>query len=54
MEHDKARTEWADLDSIRKRESGTPGIGKSNGSGHATPNGKTEDVCGLNRIDEDV
>jgi E3 ubiquitin-protein ligase BRE1 len=54
MEHDKARTEWADLDSIRKRESGTPGIGKSNGSGHATPNGKTDDVSRRQRMDEDV
>ena len=54
MEHDKARTEWADLDSIRKRESGTPGVGKSNGSGHATPNVKTEDVGGRHQLDEDV
>jgi E3 ubiquitin-protein ligase BRE1 len=44
MEHDKARAEWADLDSIRKRDSATPGLGKPNGSGHATPNGKHEEV----------
>jgi E3 ubiquitin-protein ligase BRE1 len=44
MEHDKARLEWQDLDSIRKRESATPGAGKTNGSGHATPNGKIEEV----------
>jgi len=50
MEHDKARVEWAELDSIRKRESGTPGlVGRTNGSGHATPNGKAEDVSASRR-----
>lgn len=47
MEHDKARSEWAELDSIRKRESATPGLSRQNGSGHATPNGKAEEVSEL-------
>lgn len=42
MEHDKARLEWNELD--KSRGNVTPGPGKPNGSGHATPNGRTEEV----------
>ena len=52
MEHDKARSEWAELDSIRKRDSATPGLGKPNGSGHATPNGKHDEVSGCTELAE--
>lgn len=41
MEHDKAELEWRQNSS---REQGTPGP-KPNGLGHATPNGKIEEVC---------
>lgn len=41
MEHEKAETEWR---STGVRDQETPGPKKSNGSGHATPNGKPEEV----------
>lgn len=44
MEHDKAKAEWTELDKLKARDNGTPGPSKPNGSGHATPNGKTEEV----------
>jgi len=47
MEHDKAKLEWEELDKLRA--SGTPGPGKPNGSGNATPNGKVEEVGGSGR-----
>lgn len=42
MEYDKARMERDELDKLKGNT--TPGPGKPNGSGHATPNGKTEEV----------
>jgi E3 ubiquitin-protein ligase BRE1 len=47
MEHDKAKLEWEELDKLRAN--GTPGPGKPNGSGNATPNGKVEEVGGSGR-----
>ncbi|RSH91929.1 hypothetical protein EHS25_009299 [Saitozyma podzolica] len=42
MEHDKAEVEWSQARD-RDNEAGTPGPGRPNGSGHATPNGKVEE-----------
>jgi hypothetical protein len=43
MEHDKAEQEWRQTRD-RDRETGTPGLSKASGSGHATPNGKMDEV----------
>ncbi|KAK8853258.1 E3 ubiquitin-protein ligase BRE1 [Kwoniella newhampshirensis] len=46
MEHDKAQQEWKE-ERARGRDAGTPGASgpnrATNGSGHATPNGKVEE-----------